>query len=87
MCMPFSAEEKKIKVLLCTFSEGFVWNCVFFIFLFLIYLSSYSQSEVGISTGFPILTKASELLVGCLRVWEPILSPHLDKLKHTWGGF
>ena len=71
------------KALYCLILN-FVSLCVFHFFL--IYLSSYSQSEVGISTGFPISAKL-RLLVGCLRVTEPILSPHLDKLKHTCGGF
>lgn len=62
-------------------------DCVCFIFSFFNSSFLLLSSEVGFSTGFPIPTILLGLLVGCLRVIEPILSPHLDKLKHTWVGF
>lgn len=57
----------------------FLKLCVFHVFFFNLSFP-VSSSRVGISTGFPIQTLRSALLVGCLRVNEPILSPHLDKL-------
>jgi hypothetical protein len=60
--------------------------CAFHFFIFNLSFP-VSSSRVGVSTGFPILTLPSEILVGCLRVTEPILSPHLDKLiTHKRGN-
>jgi hypothetical protein len=60
---------------------GLFWNCAFFIFIFLIYFSPF-LTGVGVGTCFPTPPTAG-LLVGCQWVIEPILSPLLNKLKHT----
>lgn len=66
-------------LLLRSFGRLFLKLCVFHVFIFNLSFP-VSSSEVGISTGFPIFGLRFRLLVGCLRVSEPILSPHLDKL-------
>ena len=60
----------------------FAW---FIFFLFNLFIPAFHQGRSWHLFSNP--STCSGLLVGCQWVMEPILSPLLNKLKHTLGGF
>ena len=78
-------DEEKLQVTPLTIEFCFVFEfvCFIFFFVFNLFFSVFHQSRNWHRFSNFVLPK---LLVGCQWVSEPILSPLLYKLIHTWVG-
>jgi hypothetical protein len=81
-CVPLVNPEKCWKFCLTEYFSALISNDFNF-FILIIYILPTTLSESGFGTGFPILTVASALKVGCQRVIEPVSHLFFINLRST----